>query len=372
MATIQEIKNRVLSVSIVEVVGKFVRLKKQAGEYVGRCPFHQEKTPSFSVNPKKGIFKCFGCGESGDSIAFIMKHEKKGFMEALQMIANIANIPFNYEREERGHDIKKPSNNFKTVDKALLVQSLAHYELNPFFQFISSLIGPDAALEKMMEFFVGTAKGGGTVFWLIDQFGRPRTAQKIFYKGNGHRDKNKPPKRVFTTFQGYEPCFFGEHQLLKAGKDDLIAIVESEKTALIASIYLPMLNGQKVYWLAASGNNGITDSKAWVLRGLNVCLVPDFSYTSRATWGILPMKKKVVMEGGREKSVIAEDGEVDEEYFSRAALLQKLGCKVSFFDPYPEIKDNSDIADLLIQLEAPKQIAIPDFDELTLPEEPFS
>ena len=64
------------SVDIVKVVGEYVRLRKAgASRYVGLCPFHNEKTPSFNVSPQLGIFKCFGCGESGDAITFLQKQE---------------------------------------------------------------------------------------------------------------------------------------------------------------------------------------------------------------------------------------------------------------------------------------------------------
>lgn len=72
---------------IADVVGAFVPLKKRGANYVGLCPFHNEKTPSFNVNPARGIFKCFGCGEGGDSVAFLMKHEHYTYPEALRWLA---------------------------------------------------------------------------------------------------------------------------------------------------------------------------------------------------------------------------------------------------------------------------------------------
>lgn len=72
---------------IADVVGAFVPLKKRGANYIGLCPFHNEKTPSFNVNPARGIFKCFGCGEGGDSVAFLMKHEHYTYPEALQWLA---------------------------------------------------------------------------------------------------------------------------------------------------------------------------------------------------------------------------------------------------------------------------------------------
>ncbi|MDE5574929.1 MAG: DNA primase [Bacteroidales bacterium] len=72
---------------IDEVVGEFVSLKKRGANYLGLCPFHQEKTPSFIVSPAKGIFKCFGCGKGGDSVSFLMEHEHFDYVEALRYLA---------------------------------------------------------------------------------------------------------------------------------------------------------------------------------------------------------------------------------------------------------------------------------------------
>ena len=81
---------------IEEVVGDYVNLKRRGVNQIGLCPFHDEKTPSFTVSPAKGIFKCFGCGESGNSIGFVMKHEQLSFPEAVRLIAE----KYNFELEE--------------------------------------------------------------------------------------------------------------------------------------------------------------------------------------------------------------------------------------------------------------------------------
>ncbi|WP_244214253.1 DNA primase [Pedobacter jejuensis] len=77
---------------IEEVVGDFVHLKKRGTSLIGNCPFHGEKTPSFHVSVTKGIYKCFGCGKGGDSVRFIMDHEKYNYPEALKFLANKYNI----------------------------------------------------------------------------------------------------------------------------------------------------------------------------------------------------------------------------------------------------------------------------------------
>lgn len=81
--------NRIKDAATVkEVVESFVKLKRQGKDYVGLCPFHNEKSPSFSVSPSKGIYKCFGCGKSGDGVTFIMEHEHLSFIDAIKWAAN--------------------------------------------------------------------------------------------------------------------------------------------------------------------------------------------------------------------------------------------------------------------------------------------
>jgi DNA primase len=78
---------------IVALVSRHVALKRAGKTWKGLCPVHQEKTPSFTVNPARGIFKCFGCGEGGDAFRFLMAHEKLSFPEAIELLAAEAGIP---------------------------------------------------------------------------------------------------------------------------------------------------------------------------------------------------------------------------------------------------------------------------------------
>ncbi len=87
--TIEQITNRI---DIIDVVGEFVKLKKRGANYLGLCPFHNEKTPSFTVSPSKEIYKCFGCGKSGNTITFLMEHEKYSYAESLKWLAQRYNI----------------------------------------------------------------------------------------------------------------------------------------------------------------------------------------------------------------------------------------------------------------------------------------
>ena len=91
------------SARIVDVVSEFVSLKRRGVNYIGCCPFHNERTPSFVVSPAKNIFKCFGCGKAGNSVNFIMEHEHLGYPDALRYLAQKFGIPIE-EREQTPED----------------------------------------------------------------------------------------------------------------------------------------------------------------------------------------------------------------------------------------------------------------------------
>jgi DNA primase len=94
---IDEIRGRV---DIVRIIGEAVQLKKSGRNYLGLCPFHQEKTPSFTVSEPKQLYHCFGCGEGGTVITFVMKHHRLTFPEALERLAPLAGIDLAEYRQE--------------------------------------------------------------------------------------------------------------------------------------------------------------------------------------------------------------------------------------------------------------------------------
>jgi len=117
--TIQQIVSRI---DIVEIINSFVKLKKRGTNYIGLCPFHNEKSPSFTVSPSKEIYKCFGCGRSGNSITFLMEHEKYSYVEALKWLA----VKYNVEIEE-----KETSPEYKaqqqTADSLYIINNFAQH-----------------------------------------------------------------------------------------------------------------------------------------------------------------------------------------------------------------------------------------------------
>ncbi len=149
---------------IVRVVGEYVRLKKTGKDFSGLCPFHQEKTPSFTVSPLKQIFYCFGCGKGGDVYNFVMDMEKCEFPEAVKLVAEKSGIPIPRPKE------RSPEERKENQQRAVLVEM--HREAQTFFvkQLQGTLEGKaarayleDRGLDKdaVARFGIGYAPSGG-------------------------------------------------------------------------------------------------------------------------------------------------------------------------------------------------------------------
>ena len=139
--TIQQIQSRI---DIIDIIGSFIKLKKRGANYLGNCPFHNEKTPSFTVSPTKEIFKCFGCGKSGNTISFLMEHEKYSYVETLRWLANKYNVAI--EETETSPEFKAQQ---LTADSLYIINHFAR----DFFveQLFHSEEGTDVALSYLKE-----------------------------------------------------------------------------------------------------------------------------------------------------------------------------------------------------------------------------
>ena len=115
--TIQQIVSRI---DIIEIINSFVKLKKRGTNYIGLCPFHNEKSPSFTVSPSKEIYKCFGCGRSGNAISFLMEHEKYSYVEALKWLAAKYNVEI--EEKETSPEYKQQQ---QTADSLYIINKFA-------------------------------------------------------------------------------------------------------------------------------------------------------------------------------------------------------------------------------------------------------
>ncbi|HRH59642.1 MAG TPA: DNA primase [Chitinophagaceae bacterium] len=116
--TIQAIKDRT---DIADIIMQFVKLKKHGANLIGLCPFHNEKSGSFTVSPQRQIYKCFGCGRSGDAISFIQEHDKKTYPEAIEWLGSYYNIAIELQEEEPGAKEKREA---VKNQKELLINAL--------------------------------------------------------------------------------------------------------------------------------------------------------------------------------------------------------------------------------------------------------
>lgn len=170
---------------------------------------------------------------------------------------------------------KKKSPSFISFE--ILLASIQKYEQNNFVAFLLTLFGKEITTGLIEKYFIGTSKHwpGSTVFWQIDSNGKVRTGKIMLYDANtGNRIKEPinhitwVHKLIKQSDYNMTQCLFGEHLLTDKTKP--VAIVESEKTAIIASVYLPQF-----IWLATGGLSNLTAEKCKVLKDFTVFLFPD-------------------------------------------------------------------------------------------------
>jgi DNA primase len=162
--SIQEV---IEAAKVEEVVGDFVSLRNRGVNMLGLCPFHNEKTPSFTVSPQKNIYKCFGCGEAGNPISFIMAHEGLSFPEAIRYLAK----KYGIELEETGNR-EEHQKERQLIDSLFIVNEFAlkYYQ----DQLINTDLGKGIGLSYFKErgfredtiekFGLGYAPGAGDFF----------------------------------------------------------------------------------------------------------------------------------------------------------------------------------------------------------------
>lgn len=118
------IENLKAIIDISDVISSYIPLKKSGGNFVCVCPFHNDKNPSMSISPSKGIFHYFACKAGGDAIKFIMDYEKLGYIEAVEKLANMYNFTLTYTKEQNSHKIdKKVLENLNLHYKSLLYKN---------------------------------------------------------------------------------------------------------------------------------------------------------------------------------------------------------------------------------------------------------
>ncbi|MBO8171375.1 MAG: DNA primase [Bacillaceae bacterium] len=198
----EEIIDRVRShFDILDIVGQYVQLRKSGRYYFGLCPFHSEKTPSFSVSPDKQIFHCFGCGEGGNVISFLMKVEGLHFVEAVEYLAERAGIDIPERGQPRENQQHKEEKNtmYKAHD---LVAKLYHHIL---LHKEAGKIGLDYLKQRgftgetIEEFQLGYAPDS---WYLVTQFLQKRNLPLPLMEEAGLVALREAGKRYFDRFRG--------------------------------------------------------------------------------------------------------------------------------------------------------------------------
>ena len=104
----EEVINDIIAkTDIVDIIGEQVALSKKGKSYFGLCPFHSEKTPSFSVEPERKIYNCFSCGEKGNPITFLQKTKNLSFVEAVEVLADKANVSIDITKYKKENPYQK-------------------------------------------------------------------------------------------------------------------------------------------------------------------------------------------------------------------------------------------------------------------------
>lgn len=164
-------------------------------------------------------------------------------------------------------------------EDGLMTATEKAYERNPLCSFLGSVIGLDKTISQMKAYHTGTTKNGGTAYWLVNSSGKICDCKIMYYDAaTGHRmkDLQHHPNWLHSLMridkERIRSCFFGEHLIsLEANKGKTIAIVESEKSAIVASLFLPQF-----VWIATGGKDGMfSKADLSVLRGCKVILFPD-------------------------------------------------------------------------------------------------
>ena len=159
--TIQRIKD---ACHIEEVIGEFLMLRRRGTNYTACCPFHNERTPSFNVNPARNIFKCFGCGKSGDSISFLMEYQHLTYPEALRFLASKYNIEV--EEEELSPEVKAMQ--YERDSMRHLVEFAQKYYADQLLSADNSALrffaDHSISKETLLQFGIGLAPQGGNTF----------------------------------------------------------------------------------------------------------------------------------------------------------------------------------------------------------------
>lgn len=201
---IEELRQRA---DLVRLIEPYAPLKKKGANWMGCCPFHQEKTPSFSVNPAKGFYKCFGCGKGGNAFSFVMEIEGLTFPEAIKKVAEVSGVPLPQPVEDKNFEqVKKKKDAEKKIADAVI--ELNQFALEFWENHLQENVGKQAReyLEKRgisdetrQTFRIGYAPDSWDA--LMSHL-KSKGADEKLIEQSGLVSINEEKKRVYDRFRG--------------------------------------------------------------------------------------------------------------------------------------------------------------------------
>ena len=285
---------------IVKVISTYVPLKKKGGRYWGCCPFHGEKTPSFTVDENKGLFHCFGCGVGGDVFSFVMKQENLSFVDALKFLANKFNIPIP-RRERNAKEIAQEkeaqeiyaANEWaaKFFHSCLLNTSygknglaylqkrgigadiIARFQIglapDAFDKLHQGLLGKGVTAETMLKAGLANRKDKGGIYdkfraRIMIPIKNPR-GKVVGFTGRVLEAQSSPAKYMNT---GDTPWFHKGSILF--GLDAALASIRKHKQAIVVEGHMDAisLHAAGVDWAVASMGTAFTQQQATLIKRL--------------------------------------------------------------------------------------------------------
>ncbi|MBI4824944.1 MAG: DNA primase [Nitrospirae bacterium] len=282
-SSLEEIKSRI---DIVDMISEYVSLKKAGHNWKGLCPFHAEKTPSFTVNPAKQIYRCFGCGNGGDIFTFVMQHEKIEFKEALRFLAKRAGVTLKMSSEDAGRSGEK--------ETILKIQKLA---LTFFQQNLQKSPIASSYLEKR-----GITEEARKLFYL-GYAPKSWDALKKYLEGKGFRPEIIVKSGLASkTAKGYFDMF--RHRIIFPIFDlrgDVIAfggrVMDDSEPKYLNSPETPVFNKSKALY-------GLNDAKKHIKEADRILLMEGYldviaAHMNGFTNAVAPLGTALTPEHGK-------------------------------------------------------------------------
>ncbi len=321
---------------IYEVVSQYVELRRAGANYVARCPFHNENTPSFIVNPQRNIFKCFGCGEGGDSIGFLMKIENLNYGEAVEKLAYICNFTLTYTNKNIdtsiSDDLAKIVGYYQSKLTANILQYLHNRGINDESikrfalgysgegaEFMAFVRSSKISLEKLLEVgVIGRDKGreyarfsNRIMFPIFSTNGKAVGFGGRILSGNQFAKYiNSPQSKIFNKSRllyGYnlakDSIFKQKQIIITEGYIDVVMLHQAGFTNAVATLgtaltqsHLPLVSrGEVDILLCYDGDSA----------GINAAFKASLLLANKSG-GV------VIFEGGKDPADMVSEGKIDD------------------------------------------------------------